>query len=207
MVQRKLIKHCSVICVAACGVIQTAAAQDDVIANCAAQTTAEARIECLEAALRGQELAAPTPPVPAASGTAPPDTSDTASVGTNDTAAMAKEAPAVQPDQPSPVAAVDAPAGLGAEQVAARTPARKDRAAAEVERSIFEISSHKVIYPNRLQITLNNGQVWQQIRGDDQRIRLRSDRDTTAEIWKSRLGGYKLRFPESRRTVRVRRLR
>lgn len=59
----------------------------------------------------------------------------------------------------------------------------------------------------RLQITLDNGMIWRQIEGDVQRLRIDEDDASTVEIWETRLGGYKLRFNDLARTIRVERIR
>jgi hypothetical protein len=67
-------------------------------------------------------------------------------------------------------------------------------------------SYHHVPY-ERLVVTFENGQVWRQIKGDTNRIRVNLDRNQTADIRESSLGGYKLRLNEIRRTIRVERIK
>ena len=56
-------------------------------------------------------------------------------------------------------------------------------------------------------MTLENGQVWRQIKGDTQQVRVDLERNQTVDIEESSLGGYKLRLNEMRRTIRVERVK
>jgi hypothetical protein len=106
------------------------------------------------------------------------------------------------PVEPAPPARADADR-LGAAQVAARearrTPADPGRMTARVEQA-------EVVPYRRLQVQLDNGQVWRQIQGDTQRITIRGVDPLTVEIWEARAGGFQMRLNELGRTIRVERL-
>ena len=59
----------------------------------------------------------------------------------------------------------------------------------------------------KLIITLENGQVWRQIKGDTQQIKVDLDRNQTVDITESPISGYKLRLNEMRRIIRVERVK
>jgi translation initiation factor IF-1 len=107
------------------------------------------------------------------------------------------------PGEPAPpeMAAADR---LGAAQVAART-AR--RAPEDPGRMTARVEQAEVVPYRRLQVQLDNGQVWRQIQGDTQRITIRGADPLTVEIWEARAGGYQMRLNELGRTIRVERLR
>lgn len=75
-----------------------------------------------------------------------------------------------------------------------------------VERCL-RVAGYDTIPWRRLQVELENGQVWGQIEGDTQRIRVNLERNQTVDIEESGLGGYKLRLNEIERTIRVERIR
>jgi hypothetical protein len=157
-------------------------AQQSVVEHCR-QTSSDAdRIACLEAALLARE------PVPqAASQAASP-------------AASQEALPA------APQAAPQAAAGIGAEQVIARSQTRAEKREALAGESGLAVSQYEVIPYERLLITLENGQVWRQIKGDTQSVRVNLEKNQTVDISESALGGYKLRLNEMRRSIRVERV-
>ena len=166
-----------------------ASAQQSVIDHCRNTSTDADRIACLEAALLGKELQA-----------APPDTP------------RPQIAPASQGVQP---ATVDGPVkshkpevvGIGAEQVIARNQTQQERIASLEEARGMSVASYGVVPVGRLLVTLENGQVWRQIKGDTQQVRVDLERNQTVDIEESSLGGYKLRLNEMRRTIRVERVK
>jgi len=181
-------------------------AQEDAIARCRTAATAEARIACLEDALRADSRE---------DGVETPQTAETGqrrgfrlpglpfgNRGQRDS----QGAIAAQADETMP--SVD---GLGAEQVNARRSNRRSDqlAAAEADRVDSAIAAFEVIPYERLEITLANGQVWRQISADNQRVatRMRQNLDYTASIQEGRLGGYQLRINELSRIIRVERIR
>lgn len=157
---------------------QTAVAQQAVIDRCR-QTSSDAdRIACLEAALLGRE-----------------------------------QAPAAEPQArvestPEPAATqTPTPAGIGAEQVVARSQSKEERRDSLEELRGQQVASYSYVPYERLVVRLENGQVWRQIKGDTKRIRVDLKRNQTADITESNLGGYKLRLNEMRRTIRVERIK
>jgi hypothetical protein len=116
---------------------------------------------------------------------------------------QSEPAPAVVPPPAEPSAAAPS-RELGAEQVAARASVRS---AEPSERVQARLAAAETIPFRRLQLTLDNGQVWRQIEGDTQRVSVRADTDTSVEIWEARIGGYRMRLNELARTIRVERVR
>lgn len=161
----------------------TAAAEtpEDAVARCALNADLNDRITCLEGALLGTSEALPE------SAKVSPEVSVTAGA-------------------PEPLAAEDT--SLGAEQVAQRAP-RKDRASADNERSTFNVASTRTVPYKKLEVTLENGQVWIQSNGDSRDIYVpKRFRDSlTVEIWPASLGGYRMHLKEIKKTIRVRRLK
>jgi len=110
-------------------------------------------------------------------------------------------------DAPREAAAADAQAAaaLGAEQAARR--AGVPTAKAEAQRFSTLIVASERVYPNRLQVSLENGQTWRQIQGDTQLVELSGESPVSAEIWRSGFGGYRMRLPAIRRVLKVERIR
>jgi hypothetical protein len=162
--------------------VSTAGAQQSVIDHCRKTSSDADRIACLEAAILGREYQAPSP--------VEPD----------------EEAVPDNPVPDEPVVPVE-PTGIGADQVIVRNQTQVERRASlEVVRGLQVASYDKVPY-EKLLVRLENGQVWRQIRGDTQVIRVNLKRNQTVDIEESSLGGYKLRLNEMRRTVRVERVK
>ncbi len=124
-------------------------------------------------------------------------------LGTPITAPKVTEVATIAP-QPE----ADADTSLGAEQVAARAP-RKDRDSSENERSTFNVASTRTVPYKKLEVTLENGQVWIQSNGDSRDIYVpKRFRDSlTVEIYRASLGGYRMHLKEIKKTIRVRRLK
>lgn len=122
--------------------------------------------------------------------------------------ALARAESALQDDEPplEAQAAASGRAELGAEQAARRTSAPAPQAAEE-QRIIATVALAVRVHPNRLQVHLDNGQIWRQIQGDVQRVDLSSREAVSAEIWRSGFGGYRMRLPEVRRVLKVERIR
>lgn len=169
---------------------------NEIITRCAAELDPGQRIACLEAALQGETR---PPAVEQAAG--PATTANTNEQPNTASAAVPESSPAATEVATRPE--------LGAEQVAARTPAPRDTSSPEPERQQFAVASTRTVPYEKLEISLANGQVWRQIKGDNQKIRIpRKHRDDlTVEIWRAPVSGYKLRLTELRRTIRVERLR
>ena len=96
---------------------------------------------------------------------------------------------------------------IGAEQVRARTATQEEREAALERATSQRVAEYDMVPFERLVVTLENGQVWRQIKGDVQRIRVNLRKNQTVDINESSFGGYQLRLNEMRRTIRVERIR
>ena len=99
------------------------------------------------------------------------------------------------------------PAGIGAEQVIAKTQTREELRENLKAAGGLQVASYDQVPYERLLVILENGQVWRQIKGDTQKIRVDLKRNQTVDITESSLGGYKLQLNEMRRTVRVERIK
>ena len=178
---------------------QSEADGSDAITRCAAQPDAQQRIACLEAALRGETITS-APATEIAEVEAPTPADQTVQAET--------AAPVVAP-VPAPVTKSAAAPVLGAEQVAARTASRQTAPKPESDKQVFTVRSTRTVPYEKLEVSLANGQVWRQIKGDSQKIRIpRKYRDSlNVEIWSAPVSGYKMRLTELNRTIRVERLR
>lgn len=97
------------------------------------------------------------------------------------------------------------PATLGEEQAARR--AGTLPSAEQVSRVSALIVKSERVFPNQLQVHLENGQIWRQIQGDTQRVELSENGQVSAEIWRSGFGGYRMRLPRIGRVLKVERIR
>lgn len=167
--------------------------QDEAIERCRLADSAEERIVCLEAALRGVPIESDSPEPIVDEEQEPPLVVAVPPQATKDEAA------------PEPLPEPQPARDLGAEQVAARAAARGS-AAPPVSLHASVVNA-EVIHFQRLQVTLDNEQVWRQIRGDNQRINAAGVSGQSVEISASSLGGYRMRLNEMARTVRVERIR
>jgi hypothetical protein len=166
-----------------------AMAQEDPVERCRQAATDSERIACLEAALRART----------------PDAADSVAP---------RPAPRPDPVSPPAPAASAGPApvvGLGAEQVEARRErgrpgSGRDEPAVRVQAAIADF---REIPYRRLEVTLDNGQVWRQIDGDRQRVvgRMRAGRTYTADVFEGVFDSYRLRINEIARTIQVERIR
>lgn len=170
-------------------------AQETAVEHCREAGSDAERIACLESALsRNATAPQAAPPERSAPETLPPETP-----------APEPSAPAPSPTVTSPTTSgggTDGVVGIGAAQVRARN-STGDLESAHALR----VASYNTVPFRRLQVELENGQVWRQIEGDTQRIRVDLERNQTVDIEESGLGGYKLRLNEIARTIRVERIR
>ena len=168
----------------------------------------DARIACLEAAITGLMSRNGAPDADAmAAAAAPPQQSVQAAGDAASDETPPDEAPAVAVAEAAAAAPEpEKPTGLGAEQVLARQSSDSDDDDDDKGAITVAIADFAKTNTGRLVIVLQNGQVWRQIEGDTQDLRLSRDDKLTAEVWNSSLGGYKLRITEAKRTIRVRRL-
>ncbi len=96
---------------------------------------------------------------------------------------------------------------IGESQVIARTQSKEEMIESLEKAEGLRVASYATVPYKRLQVTLENGQIWQQITGDTQNIRVDLKRNQTVDITESYLSGYKLQLNEMRRTVRVERIK
>ncbi|HEX2138532.1 MAG TPA: hypothetical protein VHG33_02350 [Woeseiaceae bacterium] len=165
-------------------------AQQSAVESCREAGADAERIACLEAALTGSSR---QPETPAAEPSLPP------SAGQETTPV---EAPP-EISESKPAEGTEAADSIGARQVRAR-----QRSAADLESARgLRVARYDTVPFRRLQVELENGQVWRQIEGDTQRVRVDLERNRTVDIEESALGGYKLRLNEIARTIRVERIR
>lgn len=182
-------------------------AQQSVIDHCKRTSSDADRIACLEAALLGKEIQtepetqAQIDPPSMELEAGPADTTDADAAA----AAVASSATAAAVETQTTVEAQ--PEGIGAEQVVARNQTRDEREKSLDTSTGMVIASYDWVPYERLVVTFENGQIWRQIKGDTSRIRVSLERNQTADINESGLGGYKLRLNEIRRTIRVERIR
>lgn len=196
-----------------------ALAQHPAVVDCRSQGVPQARIACLEAALnalyeperpasheplprvkRDPEAKPPAAGSPAVVDTQSPDAPATISESLPSVErGTARQASVIAPVQPAARAA-----GLGAEQVEAR---RGEAAARSASATGLRVQSYATVPYRRLQVTLENGQVWRQIEGDVQRFRVDLERNQTVDIVAAPISGYRLRLNEINRTIRVERIR
>mgnify|MGYP001817302633 CR=1 FL=1 len=166
-----------------------AIAQQSVIDHCRNTSSDADRIACLEAALLGR-----------ASGITATDATqsqiDPPSMEIEAGPADSSEAPSKSP--------VD---GIGASQVIARNQTSQERLDSLEQARDLRVASYGMVPFQRLLVTLENGQVWRQIKGDTQQMRVDLKRNQTVDIEESSLGGFKLRLNEMRRTIRVERVK
>lgn len=180
----------------------------DAIERCAIETDPAKRIVCLEAALRGAPVA--QTPVTSTEEIIAPEVAEPTPMTSVTVTRTETTPPSIMAEEPSaPSAPMTAEPELGAEQVAARTANRQNTPSAEAEKRVFQVTATRTVPYEKLEVSLSNGQVWRQIKGDNQKIRIpRKYRDSlNVEIWSAPLSGYKMRLTELKRTIRVERLK
>jgi hypothetical protein len=186
-----------------------ATASEVAIEKCRQAPTADARIACLEAALRGESLS--EAPLAEEAPAIAPSQGDKRSEATAATTAVVSTGPESGNDEsPAAAEAADAsepaPQGIGSEQVAARNMTREEQLASLESATGLRVERYSEVPYRRLVVHLENGQVWRQIAGDDQYFRIDLERNQTVDIQETSIGGYKLRLNEMRRTIRVERI-
>ena len=176
-------------------------ADEAIIERCRATSSDADRIACLEAAILagaghdGVTAIQPEPVPTVAADPAPP---------TEPAPAPAPEPePELEPAAAPLSAATD---DIGAEQVAARNRTAEQAAMALESAGDLAVERYETVGYQKLQVRLVNGQVWRQIPGDAQQIRVSVGRSPTVSISESALGGYRLRLDGIGRTIRVRRV-
>jgi len=162
-------------------------AQQAVIDHCKQTSSDTDRIACLEAALLGKASE------PAAAAQIDPPSMEINAGPADD---------AVEPAASSETVVE----GIGASQVIARNETREEQLAKLEKASGLTVTRYETVPYRKLQITLENGQIWRQIKGDTQDIRVDLKRNQTVDIEESSLSGYKLHLNEMQRTIRVERV-
>lgn len=122
--------------------------------------------------------------------------------------ALTRAERALQTPQPAEAATEDPPrqpVTLGEEQAARR--AGTLHSAEQAARVSALIVKSERVFPDQLQVHLENGQTWRQIQGDTQRVELSARTPVSAEIWRSGFGGYRMRLREVGRVLKVERIR
>lgn len=183
---------------------------DETISDCASLESKDARIACLEHALRqlddggdaasaaeaveGQALQEPAPVVDSAPIEEPLPPVE---------AAKAAEAPPA-PETGAADEADPPLAQLGTEQVEARNRSKAEDATT-VRATVVDFD---FVGYRRLRVQLDNGQIWRQIDGDRTSVEreLRNETSFDVELWGTGLGGYRMRIADLDRTLRVERL-
>lgn len=182
-----------------------AAAQHEAIEACRDTPTKAARIACLERALA--EGNGGDPADRPDYGTEPPPAPEDDDRGGADKRAADASAERREGDTAHAGRRAD-DAAKAAEAIGARQVRARQRSDADLESAAgIQVAGYTEVPYRRLQVTLENGQVWRQIEGDTQRFRVDLDRNQTVDINESRLGGYQLRLNEMGRTIRVERIR
>lgn len=195
---------------------------DDTILECASLESKDARIACLELALRrldsvevasaaepgGQvepaervETESPRESVPAGPPAPVAETLPPAEAARTAQATPAASSPEIGvSDEADPELA-----GLGSEQVEARNRSKSEDAAV-VHATVVDFD---FVGYRRLLVQLDNGQIWRQIDGDRTSVEreLRNETSFDVELWGTGLGGYRMRIAELDRTLRVERLK
>lgn len=153
------------------------------IALCRTEMDLTKRITCLEAMLRGETY--------------------TSSHLNQPTSINLQPTPPIVASSP-----VAEPIELGQEQVANRENANRFGKRDDGRQS-FTVLTTRQVPIRKLEVTLANGQVWRQIRGDTSNIRVseRYKDSLTVDIWQASISGYRMRLNEMRKTIRVERIR
>lgn len=198
------------------GAAAVAGESEDAIARCAKIASVGDRILCLENGLReaspvtGEQSGHDARTADPVAGTPAPEPEPHAGTAAESANGL-DQRPAESPTSVAPESEAAAPAAtvseIGAEQVESRNLTRDERIAALESAENLAVLSYGTVPYERLVVELENGQVWRQIKGDVQRIRVDLERNQTVDISESRFGGYQLRLNEIRRTIRVERIK
>lgn len=210
---------CGALFVLVCS-LPTHADNEDAIARCARIATVGDRILCLEDTLRQAsgkysdsvhsepvgQTSAPDALVATEEAVQAPDMVSEAQLSETDAAPSAIAAVSVA-ESVTDTARSSEENDIGVEQVRARNMTQEEIIANLRIAKGIQVAAYAEVPYRRLLVTLDNGQVWRQIKGDTQRIRVDLGRNQTVDITETSLGGYALRLNEMRRTIRVERIR
>ena len=174
---------------------------------CSQMSSAELRIACLEAAVeaaysqspytRGTVPAPVDQPVQTASGDS--------EIGSERNGLLGRVFGRGESSTATATVSGTSVAGIGAEQVEARNRTRQNETQV-LQSASTRIASSRIHGYASLEITLENGQVWRQLQGDNQRIDADDVVGSDIEIRESRLGGYRLHLNDIDRIIRARRV-
>ncbi|MEM9285361.1 MAG: hypothetical protein AAGA39_05705 [Pseudomonadota bacterium] len=175
----------------------------DALRACQEISDADERLRCFDRAL------APTPeqPAPEAAVTSPVPAPQPQPAPREETATAAPIAPA--PNESSPPA--PAPARTGQERIDAF--GAEDLVREREEDALTElravVASHEETRAGKHVFTLENGQVWRQIGGDNRSLYIPRRRDGPLEvvIRPGAMGSHSLRLANSKRSIKVERVR
>lgn len=168
-----------------------AAAQEDAIALCRSAEDRDARIACLEAVVRGETPSHDNVDAERRSGLRLPF------LGGGDD----EDIPVQTGVVPSNAPEADA---FGAEHVAGAASA-DDRPAPP--RLVADVVAVSELPRTRLQVELDNGQIWRQTTGELRWDPRRHRDPEQVEIWRSGFGGYRMRVIDQDLVLRVERVR
>ncbi len=179
-----------------------------IIDTCKRTSSDADRIACLEAAILMRDTSTQVDPPSLQIDAGPADDAVDVEPEPPRTVELREPSPTPQPKEP-PQPAVEQPAasGIGAEQVIARQQTQEQKLASLDKAVNQKVSKYEFLTFDRLQVTLENGQVWRQIKGDTRRVNPSLRKNQTVDILETSLGGYKLRLNEMRQEVRVRRIK
>lgn len=176
---RLAVLRATVAAASGCVIGAAASAQEDVIAACQALPTETERFSCLADALRQ------------ASGSAAPAQAPVAP------AAEQPEPPRIESEQSRVLTA--SPEEFAAEQV-------EERPSRDETTLVASVVSSELVGFNRLQVELDNGQIWRQGQAEKAWDMILDGEPSTVEIRPSRFGGYRMTVDDGR-TMSVERVR
>lgn len=178
----------------------------EAVERCRTLATDSERILCLEQALLAEppeasvapQAPVATPPAPAAS------EFDRPGVRLPGMGLLSRRS-----NSADPVISSDSPdaEAFGAETVTARQRRAGEGPEEVVPRLVASVVDVQIFPVQRLQVELDNGQIWRQIQSDEPSWNAARDREPDqVEIWPTRLGGYRMLIPGRNRTLRVERV-
>ena len=172
--------------------VSAAAAQDSVVETCRLADTN--RTACAEGAPTQQE------------------TDVIATEGSSKSPAAEQLPKGAAPGNPEVSEVSRGPDRHAAVTVSAREIRLRNPVSADVESGVepatgLRVAEYSEVPYQRLQIELENGQIWRQVSGDQQHLRVDLVRNQTVDIDESGIGAYQLRLNELQRTIPVERIR
>lgn len=208
-----------------------ASGQEAVIRACQALPTEAERFECLADALRmasgqgtmsAEDVAAAAAAAPQPAPTAPAAAAPVVAASAAASAPAAAAVAATEERRGFRIPFVgrgrdEAGAGtVGSDSAVARefgaelvdNPAREAERAAEAQtRVVAAVVDMEIVGYQRLQVELDNGQVWRAAQAEDPWDPILDDDPERVELFESRFGGYRMRINDSNRVLMVERVR